>query len=148
MLLQHAAGGWGLLVYLHLVPPLLKEVGSVVVSSIGVTKCNVFQVVAHQLSLIISEIITHHLGEQRMSAGQHINKHRLAAAVRPHNGQLFAFVQNEVNGFSHPPLRHSCDTFFYSYDGSHCFTLFGFRTTKSFQPRYEACDSGLPDWRK
>ena len=55
MLLQHAAGGWGLLVYLHLVPPLLKEVGSVVVSSIGVTKCNVFQVVAHQLALIISE---------------------------------------------------------------------------------------------
>ena len=109
-LLQFRLYGRRLGVYLHLVPPLLQEVGAVVVAAVGITEGDILDIVAHQRLLAGCEVVFDGLRKHRMLACQHIDKHRLAAAVGSYDGDMLAWLQREVYGLRHRPfgiLRYS-----------------------------------------
>ena len=75
-LFELTANGRCLFVYLHLVPSLLQEIGTIVIASVGVTKRNMFHIVIRLI-----ERITNHVWEERMATSYHIYQHTLARTV-------------------------------------------------------------------
>ena len=107
-LVELLACGHGSLVNLGLVPALLKEVGAVVVASIGVAERDIFDVVRDELLVCWREVILGVVAQQRMAADKYVDKHRLASSVRAHDGQVLTLEQLKIDGLSHSPCRHAC----------------------------------------
>ena len=99
-LFKFAAYGGSLLVDLHLIPALLQEVSPVVVTSVGITECDVLQIV-----IWLIETVSHHTWVGRMTASQHIHEHGFPRAITPDDGDVLTFFEGEVHWLSHRPLR-------------------------------------------
>ena len=99
-LFKFTAYGGCLLVDLHLIPALLQEVGPVVITSVGITECDVLQIV-----IWLIETVSHHTRVDRMPTSQHIHEHRLSRAIPSDDGNVLTFFECEVYWLSHRPLR-------------------------------------------
>ena len=142
LLLEECACRGRLLVDVVLVPPLLQVVGGVVVAAIGVSERDVADVVGRQCVGARCEIVDRCAHEERMPADEDIVEHRLATAIRSHDGDVLAVERREVDRVRHTPFGHPCHPLPYADGGLHTRCLFLF--TKSFHPLKEACESGRP----
>ena len=142
-LLQFLPHGGGLLADLHLVPALLQEVSTVVVTSVSVAEGDVLQVVVW-----LVEGVAHHPWERRMPPRDHVYQHRLAAAVPAYDGDVLTLVEYKIDGLCHRPfrlLRDGLSQFYRLHSLSfRLLILSWFLFTKSFHPRYFTSLSGLP----
>ena len=69
-LFEFTSNGGRLFIDLHLVPALLEEVGTVVISAVGVTESDVFDIVVG-----LVESISDHTWEGWMSTGNDVYEH-------------------------------------------------------------------------
>ena len=102
-LFELAANGRCFLVDLHLVPTLLQKVCTIVVTTVGITERDVFQVV-----IWFGERIAYLVGVYGMLAGNHIYQHTLTAAVTAHNSHVLALVEVEVYRLGQTPFWLTC----------------------------------------
>ena len=119
------AHGWRILVYFSLIPALLQVISTVVVATISVTESDILDVVRQALVCARREVVFRVMHKQGVTARKDVDKHRLAATVWSHDGNLLAIVKRKVDRLCHTPLRHAHHAVFYIDNWStHIFIVF------------------------